>query len=494
MSERSLKQVGSVGFLVLAGKAARFCVLIAMARLLTPEDFGVFAIFALALNVCYTFYKNIVTNILVQRKDMSVADINTVAFTSLVFSVFASLFFVSMAKPLAAFFGNTELAYLFYLTPIFLLIHGFGSVAIGLLSRAHRVVDVERSQTLYSTLVNLAVSLFLAVLGFDFMALVIGLLVGELICAIRLYCILQQKFAVRYHKESFYKIKSALKSYYYISLVSNFNQFIDQILIGKFLGLAAVGIYTRAVQLREYPLFIFSKTVVRILFPVLADIQDKPARVRVAMLKTLNLTLLLLLPITVFLYLESEAIVLVVLGDQWHKVVGVMSILMLGVPFMVCSGIFHAALKAANRESAIARYLTVYSVMLIISLSIGVQYEAHGIAIAVTFTAAMHCVNYAVLYARTMSISFFDYLGVSRAGSLLAFIVAMILLGMELILADTPAILKLFIVSAVFSSTAVALLLLLPKSIISSDGLWLRRRLLEHIRLIIGRRFPAIKV
>ena len=85
MSERSLKQVGSVGMLVFVGKASRFLVLIAMARLLTPQDFGVFAIFSLALNIAYTFYKNIVTNILVQRKDIDSRDIDTIALTSFVF-------------------------------------------------------------------------------------------------------------------------------------------------------------------------------------------------------------------------------------------------------------------------------------------------------------------------------------------------------------------------------------------------------------------------
>ena len=404
------------------------------------------------------------------------------------------MFFVIAAQPLAAFFNNHQLATLFYLTPLFLMIQGGASIAVGLLSRAHRIVEVEKSQTLYSTLINLLVSLLLALAGFDFMALVIGLLVGEMVCAIRLYCLLHHKFRVKFYRDSFLKIKSALKSYYYISFVSNFNQFIDQILIGKFLGVEAVGVYTRAVQLREYPLFVFSKTVVRVIFPVLSDIQESSERVKAAMLKTLNLTLLLLFPLTLFLSMGADAIVLVVLGNQWGEVIDIMSILMLGVPFMVCAGIFHSALKAANQESAIAKYLTVYSMVLIVTLLIGVNFGAMGIAAAVTLTAAIHCLNYATLYARILTISFTDYLKTLKDGIIFSIFNGVVLFLLQSHLAESLPFLKLLAFSGVFFILNVSLLLFFPSVLVSGHTVWLRTRVLDYVKRLFNQKLSMLRV
>ena len=92
----------------------------------------------------------------------------------------------------------------------------------------------------------------------------------------------------------------------------------DKVMIGRFLGVDAIGIYGRAFQLASIPTDNLNSAVGEVAFSALSRLQNDPARLRSYFLKGFSFVLGLTLPITIACALFADDIVLVLLGPKWQ--------------------------------------------------------------------------------------------------------------------------------------------------------------------------------
>jgi len=99
---------------------------------------------------------------------------------------------------------------------------------------------------------------------------------------------------------------------------------IDQLIIGKALGSATLGLWVRAYNLMRAPLLNVSRSIVRAMFPSLALIQRDAARVRALYVRTAALVALVTFPMCLGLFATAEPLMLGLFGPQWREAIPIL--------------------------------------------------------------------------------------------------------------------------------------------------------------------------
>ena len=163
----------------------------------------------------------------------------------------------------------------------------------------------------------------------------------------------------------------------------------DKVLIGRFWGAAALGIYGRAYQLINMPNENLYSTIGVVAFPALSRVQADPARSRSAFLKGYNLFLSLVMPITVGCALFADDIVLLFLGPKWHDAATIFRLLApatLGFAFI---NPFAWLMLAGGRVGRFLKIAMIFTPVLILSYWLGLRNGPRGVAIGFSIGMAV---------------------------------------------------------------------------------------------------------
>ena len=130
------------------------------------------------------------------------------------------------------------------------------------------------------------------------------------------------------------------------NFVNYFTRNLDNILVGKFLGMTVLGVYEKSYVLMSYPLQLLTFSVSPAIQPTLTQYRDDVVKIRESTEFLVKLLSVLGAGVGSLMYLQSEAIVLLLFGNAWIEVTPVIQILALSVPAQViycaCGGVFQA--------------------------------------------------------------------------------------------------------------------------------------------------------
>ena len=101
----------------------------------------------------------------------------------------------------------------------------------------------------------------------------------------------------------------------------------DDMFVGKFLGIAALGIYQMAFMLSNLPATEISHVISSVTFPAYAQLQDQKERLRDAYIKVLKLTTLISVPFAGGIYALAGEGVMIAIGSKWLPTVSIMQVL-----------------------------------------------------------------------------------------------------------------------------------------------------------------------
>jgi PST family polysaccharide transporter len=156
----------------------------------------------------------------------------------------------------------------------------------------------------------------------------------------------------------------------------------EKVLLGRYWGAEALGIYGRAYQLIRIPTDNLNSAVGDVAFSALSRIQDDPSRLRSYFLKGYSLVLALTLPITVSCALFANDTVLVLLGPKWKAAASIFRLL---APTMLVFAISNPLGWLLTSIGMVGRGLKINLVlgpMMIASYVIGLSYGPRGVAFA----------------------------------------------------------------------------------------------------------------
>lgn len=318
LKERTVKGVSWSAIDNVAQFGMSFVIGIILARLLSPDDYGLIGIIGIFTAVCNTIIKGGFTTALVRKKVPTEDDYNTVFLINFGMSLllYAVLFFC--APLIADFFGREELVLLTRVASINMII---GALSMVQVTRLIKRIDFKTQTkiTIIATIISGVIGVTCAFLGFGVWALVIFSLTSQLVSTVCLWLVNKWipnfTFSVNSFKELFGFGWKILASY----LLDTVWKELYQVVVGKFYNPATLGQYTRAKNYAQMFSTNVTNVIQRVTFPVLSEIQDDRARMLSAYRRMIKTTMFISAIGMFLLGAVSEPLIYCLIGPKWHE-------------------------------------------------------------------------------------------------------------------------------------------------------------------------------
>lgn len=301
-----------------------------LARLLTPEEFGIVAI----VTVFVTFF-NLMSDFgigpaVIQNQSLNDNDTSSIfSFSILVGITFAGLFY--FAAPLIADFYNEEALYnVTRLLSLAVLFYSLQIVPAAVLKKKLRF-KVIGIITVLVQVVSGTTAIYMAYAGYSYYSLVFKSVLDSLLTLIIFYYICPIRVSIKIEKKSISKIINFSSYQFLFNFINYFSRNMDNLLIGKYFGTASLGYYDKSYRLMMLPVSNLTHVITPVLMPILSKIQNDKSRVYYSYLKVVKLLSCIGFPLSILLFFSSEEIVNIVYGSQWEESIPVFKLLALSV-------------------------------------------------------------------------------------------------------------------------------------------------------------------
>lgn len=299
------------------GRVGTTLIGIVLARILAPDDYGVYAIALVVLNISLSM-NELGVSLAVVRWPADVDRIApTVATLSLLFSALLWLAIFATAPLVASALGASEATGVVRVLSLAILIDAATAVPAALMTR--EFMQRERLIVdLAGFVVTSAVAVCLAVAGAGAWALAVGALLGNLVNGIFVF-----RYAPRRHRPGWnravagellrFGLPLAAASLLLIALLE-----VDYVVVGAELGATALGFYLLAFNLSTWPVNMFSTPARRVSLPLFAKLDAGATDASAAFVPVCSLLLLVTLPACLVLALFAEPLIRIVYGAAWE--------------------------------------------------------------------------------------------------------------------------------------------------------------------------------
>ncbi len=356
-----------------------------LARLLTPDDFGLIAMVAVFLSLARMFKDAGLSMATVQKEKITQEEISSLFWVNVIISLVLALVMIAISPLVISFYERNEVGEILIILSISFLISGVSIQHNALLQRVLRF-DLIGIIQVTSQAVALVVAVLLALMGFGYMALVLNMLVANIvITALTLY--FTPWIPSKVLRLS--KVKEMLifgGDITGFNVINYFSRNGDNILIGKFLGSVELGVYSKAYQIFMMPIKQVRIPINSVTIPVLSKLQNEPIRFSKYCSLIVELLAVISLPLTLVCYLEADFIINLMLGDGWGKAIPVFKIFALSGALQVILGIRGSVMVSRGLTRRYFWMVLVYAIVSILSFIIGIQFGIIGVAKAFVIT------------------------------------------------------------------------------------------------------------
>jgi O-antigen/teichoic acid export membrane protein len=364
-----------------ASLALRTGAIVVLARLLGPKDFGLVGMVTAFTGVLSWFRDFGLSAAAVQRTEITTAQHSTLFWINVLFGMLLALLTLAAAPAIAAFYHEPRLVWVAAVLGTAFLFNGMGIQHSALLQRQMRFTAMA-AISMVSLMVGTAVAIGGAAIGYGYWALVASSVITPLVASIGFWLATGWVPGMpRRHASvsSMMRFGGTLTLNGIIAYIA-FNA--DKVMIGRFLGVDAIGIYGRGFQLISIPTDNLNSAVGEVAFSALSRLQNDPARLRSYFLTGFSLVLGLTLPITIACALFADDLVLVLLGPKWQASTEIVRLLAPTIAVMAVinpMGWLIYSLGLVRRSLKIA---LVFAPMMTLGCGLGLRYDAAGVAFA----------------------------------------------------------------------------------------------------------------
>lgn len=301
---------------------------IVLARLLAPNDFGLYGISLLSLSALETFSQTGFDQAIIQKKEDTKSYLDT-AWTIQVIRGFVLAIILLLGAPLVGtFFGEPRAVLIVRVLGVAVLLKGLRNIGIVYFQK-----ELEfHKQFFYEfggTFADLAVAIPAAFIFRSVWALVFGLLAGNLVRMVVSYFVHPYRPHLSFNQEKFKELfvfgKWVLGSSVIIFLITQG----DDALVGKILGTTALGFYQIAYRISNLPSTEITHVISQVTFPAYSKLQSNLTKLKEAYLRSLQLTTLISLPIAGMIFATAPEFTCIFLGEKWMPMVPAMQMLSL---------------------------------------------------------------------------------------------------------------------------------------------------------------------
>jgi len=315
-----------VGVSSIAVAALTFLRSIALARLLTPEIFGLMAVSLMATRLIEIFTETGFGQALVHRQERF-EEARDTAFTLFVLRGFGLAAVSVVAAPwVASFYDEPVLRGVVALVGVSFILMGFQNINTVALQKDldfRRLTYMELTGSLLSFLVAVGLAYRLRSVWALVFAQVAAAGISSVLSFVMVPARLRFRFDFAIARE-LYRYGRFITG---LAVVVFISRELDSAVVGKLIGMQALGYYVAAYSLANIPSTYLSKIIARVLFPLFSRLQNDPVALKAEYARSLKLTMTVVVPVSVVIIVLAPEIVRVLYGDRWSAAAGPLRVL-----------------------------------------------------------------------------------------------------------------------------------------------------------------------
>ena len=361
---------------------------VALARLLTPDDFGVVAIVT-ALTTFAPFLIDFgLTDATVQRAKITQQQASAIFWISCALGLAVAASLAGLSPLIASLYHEPRLRSVAMCSAATFVIWGLSGQHLSLLRRALQFTTIAKIQFL-GALVGLAVALLLAVNGAGYWALVLRPIANAAFVMVGAWsaCSWRPGLPVFDHE-----VKSMIRFGMHVvgfSLVYSISRAADRIALGLLYSPKTVGYYQNAVNLYDNSIFLALAQLHNVGSAALSKLQSSPTALIQKYEAALSLLAFFAMPAAATLSITARDVVGVVLGAKWQPAGALLAILALRGIFQAVEGSQGWLHLSLGRPDRWKNWGVINAVVQVVAICCGLPFGATGVAIAMVVASAL---------------------------------------------------------------------------------------------------------
>ena len=375
-----------------------------LARLLTPDDFGIVAIATVIIAFFSIFTDMGISPAIVQNKALTEKDLSDIFSFTLWMGAGLSVLFFAASWPIAAYYESPILRTLCQLLCVNLF---FASATI-----VPNALFFKNKEFKFIALRSFAVQVAsgtAAVIAALNGAGLYALIISPILSSILLFIISLKRYpqppAMTLGWGALRKIFSYSAYQFLFNVINYFSRNLDKLLIGKYMGMSPLGYYEKSYRLMMLPLQNITQVITPVMHPIFSDFQNDKGKLAGSYERIVRFLAFIGLPLSVLLFFTAEEVTLIIFGDQWLPSVPVFRILALSVGIQIILSSSGSIFQAAGDTRSLFVCGVFSSTLNVAGILLGIFHfgtlTAVAACIVVTFT-----INFAQCYWQMYRVTF----------------------------------------------------------------------------------------
>ncbi len=442
-------------------------VLIILARLITPDEFGLAQSALIVVGLANLLSQMGVGPAIVQRSELTQNHIRAGATLSMLLGVLLGLIVFFSAGIISHFFKMPRLVPVVQLVSVIFVLESITVISQSLLQREMKLKMLVLAEFISYSLGYGLVAIVLGYYGYGVWALIWGSIAQVVIRNVVVTIMKPHSL------KPFLGRKETKELLYFgggFTIAKFANYFAgqgDNIIVGRYLGADMLGVYSRAYSLMVKPASLIGTAIDKSLFPAMAARQNEPLKLIKAFISGSYLMTLISLPLGLILVISAPEIIVGLLGEQWIGAIIPFQILSCGLVFRMGYKMGDCLARATGAVYRRASRQIVFAVLVIIGCYIGHFWGIPGVAVGTVIALFINYLLMIQLSLNILQISWFTFVKqvfssiFFAMGSILIFYLIIHFLRLEL----TSNLLILILSYILFGIASVSWIYFFPRTL-----------------------------
>lgn len=408
----------------LANSGITFLVGLILARLLSPEEFGILGMITIFIVVSNTIIDSGFSNALIRKNDTKRIDYNTVFYFNLFVSVFLYVLLYLFAPLISVFFHESSLVLITRILGIILVIN-----SLSIIQRALFIKKVDfKTQTkisLISSLLSGLVGIIMAYYGYGVWSLVFQQIIRQLVATMLFWIYSSWRPLWEFSYYSFKELFGYSSKLLFSSLLDTLCNNIYYLVIGRYYSAYQLGQYSRAEQFNMISGNMIA-VIQKVSLPVLCSIQDDNESLKKAYKKLIKLSMAITFAFMLCLVAIAKPLIIVLIGEQWKDAILYLQIICFSGMITPLHGINLNLLQVKGLSNLFLRLEIYKKIMVIIPIVVGVFYGVVAMLSVNVFVAFLSFMLNSMYSRRIINYSTLEQLADILPSFLISLLVALI--------------------------------------------------------------------
>ena len=381
LKEKTINGVGWSFTESLLGQGITFLVGIVLARILSPDEYGLIGIITIFITVFNSIVDSGFSNALIRKTDCTDDDYNTMFLTNLAISIVLFFLLFLSAPFIAVFFDRTELVALTRVMAIVIIINAL-SITQNTILQKRIDFKTKTKASFTSAVFSGTIGISMALLGFGVWSLVGQQIAYQAMNVICLWSFNRWRPQITFSKTSFRYMWSFGWKLLVSNLIDKVWGELYQVVVGKCYSPMTLGQYSRSKEYARLPSAHISGIVQKVTFPVLSELQGDRDRLLLAYKRIIRLTMFITAISMISLGAVSEPLIYCLIGPQWHQASSFLPLFCISMSLYPLHAINLNMLKVQGRSDIYLKLEIVKKIIstgpLIIGVFIGIYWMLIG--------------------------------------------------------------------------------------------------------------------